>query len=394
MNQDLNIEASERLRILHILPSLGLGGAEQMATHLMIGLSRSHTVGAVGLGPASNSVPERRLTEANIPRWHLDKRQGFDFRMFASLDRVIRDFRPQVVHTHMSVQRYVFPVQSRMRGATVIHTMHNLAEYETDAFGRLVHWVAFRNGVLPIGISREVSASVKRVYGLECRAVIPNCVPVEAYQRGGEDRLKWREREGFGPDAIVFTCVGRLEPQKNPHLLLQAMSKVQDPRAHLVFLGEGGLGKQLASEAGSLNLGGRVHFLGKRNDVPSVLAGSDVFVLGSSWEGNPLSVMEAMASGLPVVSTAVGGVPELVRSGEDGILVRAGDCAAFADAMKVLLDDSQKRLSMADAARTRALREFRLERMVQGYEDLYKETVTPLRNTQTKAARTWTATQA
>ena len=172
---------SAPLRILHVTPTLTVGGAEQMATHLMIGLSESHTVGAVGLFPAAQSAVERRLAEADIPKWHLNKRAGFDPRMFASLNGVFREFRPDVVHTHMAVQRYVFPVLLRNRAVVAIHTVHNLAEHETDAFGRLVHWFAFRNHVLPIGISQEVSASVKRMYGLECKAVIPNCIPVENY---------------------------------------------------------------------------------------------------------------------------------------------------------------------------------------------------------------------
>ena len=157
---------SEGLRVLHILPSLSVGGAEQMAAHLMIGLSRSHTVGAVGLLPAANSIIERRLAKAGIRTWHLDKRAGFDPRMFSSLSRIFRKFQPEVVHTHMAVQRYVFPLLLRERVGAAFHTIHSLAEHETDAFGRLVHWFAFRHHVLPIAVSREVAASVKRVYRL------------------------------------------------------------------------------------------------------------------------------------------------------------------------------------------------------------------------------------
>src|SRR5579864_3289513 len=155
--------ASQRLRVLHVMPSLDVGGAEQMATHLMVGLSRSYDVGAVALYPEANSTTERRLADAHIPMWHLDKPFGFDPRMFASLGRVFREFQPQIVHTHLAVQRYVFPVLLR-RHTVVVHTMHNLAEHETDAFGRLVHWFAFRRNVLPVAISLEVSASVKRTY--------------------------------------------------------------------------------------------------------------------------------------------------------------------------------------------------------------------------------------
>lgn len=391
------------LRILHITPTLTVGGAEQMATHLMVGLSKSHAVGsnavgshvvgAVGLFPEAQSAVERRLAEADIPKWHLDKRFGFDPRMFSSLDRVFREFRPDVVHTHMAVQRYVFPVLLRHPKVVAIHTVHNLAEHETDAFGRLVHRFAFRNRVLPIGISREVSASVKRMYGLECRAVIPNCIPVEQYRHNPEDRLRWREQYGFSPDDVVFTCVGRLEPQKNPLLLLQAFAELGDSRAHLVLSGEGSLHKSLEAYVRKHNLSERVHLIGKQSDIPSVLAASDMFVLSSDWEGNPLAVMEAMAAGLPVIATHVGGVPELVQSGDQGILVPAGDQIKFANAMQTLLENAETRRTMGCAAQVRAAREFRVERMVEGYANLYREVVKRARGKQAKSLTRWAATQ-
>jgi len=373
------------------MPTLTVGGAEQMAAHLMIGLSQSHTVGAVGLFPAADSPVERRLERANIPQWHLNKRPGFDPGMFSSLSRVLREFQPHVVHTHMAVQRYVFPILLRNRIAAAVHTIHNLAEHETDAFGRLVHWFAFRNQVMPIGISQEVAASVSRFYGMQCRAVIPNCIPVEHYANSSSDGLVWRERHGIHPDAIVFTSVARLEPQKNPLLALKALSKMGNARAHLVLLGDGSLREQVAEYVQSNDLASRVHLLGKQNDIPNILAASDVFVLGSNWEGNPLAVMEAMAAGLPVIATEVGGVPELVRSGEEGILVRAGDWSAFADAMQELLNDSEKRIAMGHAARTRAFNEFRVERMVQQYADLYQEAVTKSRRTRSRQMNNWAA---
>lgn len=387
------VSLSERLRILHIMPTLTVGGAEQMAAHLMIGLSQTHTVGAVGLFPEANSPVERRLAHADIPQWHLNKRAGFDPGMFSALSRVFREFRPHVVHTHMAVQRYVFPILLANRSVAAVHTIHNLAEHETDVFGRLVHWFAFRSRVLPIGISQEVAASIARFYGMPCKTVIPNCIPVEQYSDSSATRAHWRESQGLAADAVVFTSVARLEPQKNPLLALKALSTLSDPRAHLLILGEGSLQEQVATYVRSNDLAGRVHLLGKQNNIPSMLAASDVFVLGSDWEGNPLAVMEAMAAALPVIATGVGGVPELVRDGEDGILVRAGDWSAFAEAMRALLDDPQKRTAMGAAAQTRAFSEFRVERMVQRYADLYQEAVMTTRGTRHRDLNGWAASR-
>jgi glycosyltransferase involved in cell wall biosynthesis len=361
-----------RIRVLHILPSFGVGGAEQMAAHLMTGISRSRNVAAASLYPSQNSTIENRLRGAGIPLWHLGKHDGFDPRMFAALDRVVRRTRPHVVHTHMSVLRYALPGLLLRAVPVVIHTLHNLAEHETDAFGRLVNWFAFRGRVLPIAISQEVAASMKRVYRLDCHAIVPNGIPVERYRGSPEDRIRWRARERFAQDAVLFTCVGRLEPQKNPLMLLRAFAALDDPRAHLVMLGEGSLRDELITFIRERELGERVHLLGKRMDIPECIAASDVFALSSNWEGNPLAVMEAMAGGLPVIGTSVGGVPELVRSGQHGFLVSPGNDTAFADAMRILLNNVDKRLAMAEAARVHAEQAFDVEGMVRGYTAIYE----------------------
>lgn len=362
---------SERLRVLHMVPSFSVGGAEQFVGHLMVGLSETHDVFGVGLSPARNSPIEAKLERANIPLWHLGKRPGFDPRMFSCVDRVLRQIRPHVVHTHMSVLRYALPSVLRRRIPVVLHTLNNVAEHETDAFGRALQWFAFRGAVLPVAVSREVAASVKRVYGVECKAMIPNCIPVENYRRILDERIRWREKEGFDRDAILFTCVGRLEPQKNPLLLVKAFAALNHARIHLIMLGEGSLRETLAAYIREHGLERRVHLLGKRNEVPECLAASDVFVLSSNWEGNPLAVMEAMAAGLPIIGTTVGGVPELVESGQQGILVPPGDCAAFTEAMRTVLNNPEKRMAMANAAYARAMAAFNVERMAQGYESIY-----------------------
>jgi glycosyltransferase involved in cell wall biosynthesis len=363
---------SEKLRILQIVPSFGVGGAEQMAGHLMAGLAESVDVAAATLGPATGSPIEKRLLQAGIPLWHMGKRKGFEPGIFFSLDRILRQVRPHVVHTHLSVLRYALPGLCWRRIPVVVHTMHNMAEHEADGIGRMVQWLAFRGLVLPVAISREVAASFQRVYRLECKTVVPNCIPVDDYRRLPAARALWRKREGLEPDAIVFACVGRLEPQKNPLLLLQSFAALNDPRTRLILCGDGSLSEPLAAYTKANGLEGRVRFLGKRNDIPECLAASDVFVLSSNWEGNPLAVMEAMAAGLPVISTAVGGVPELVQSGTHGLLAPAGDCAAFTNAMRVLADDPSTRAAMASAARARATADFALERMAHGYMSLYR----------------------
>jgi glycosyltransferase involved in cell wall biosynthesis len=368
----MNPEPNCCLRIVQVLPSFGVGGAENMAAHLMAGLSADHEVTAVALYSGSPSPIEERLRLARVNIRRLGKRRGLDLRMFPALDRVIRETSPHVVHTHLSVLRYVFPVLARRRVPLAVHTLHNTAERESDGAGRLIQRIAFRRTVVPVAISQEGASSFKRVYRRECAAIIANCIPIGDFQRSEEAGKSWREQRGLPVEAIVFCCVGRLEPQKNPLGLLAAFAMLNDSRTHLILLGDGELRTSMADAIRSMNLERRVHLLGKRNDIPECLAASDAFVLASNWEGSPLAVMEAMAAGLPVVSTGVGGIPELIDHQREGVLVGPGDIAGLMRAMRSLTVDPLRRRALGAAARLRARNEFGVDSMTRNYAMLYR----------------------
>jgi glycosyltransferase involved in cell wall biosynthesis len=140
-----------------------------------------------------------------------------------------------------------------------------------------------------------------------------------------------------------------------------------------VLVGEGELRANLEEQAKKLNVAGKVHFLGLRSDIPDVLGAMDAFVLSSDYEGNPLSVLEAMASGLPIVSTAVGGVPKLFEGGNEGFLLAPGDCQGLAKSMNSLLKYEAAREFMGAAAATRAGKNYDVANMVHAYEGVYED---------------------
>jgi glycosyltransferase involved in cell wall biosynthesis len=221
--------------------------------------------------------------------------------------------------------------------------------------------VAIRRGVRSVAISREVARSYREVYGRDPDTIIPNGVDLALAGAG------WRYEQGFTADDVLVVSVARLSPQKNPLLLIDALP--DDPRCHLILVGDGELRGEVQRRAGP-----RVHCLGVRSDIGRTLADCDVFALASDYEGLPVAVIEAMAAGRPVVATAVGGVPELIENGVHGFLVQAGDVAGLRRAIAALVCDPQLRQKLGENARERA-REFSAGRMIAAYAALFEQLV-------------------
>jgi glycosyltransferase involved in cell wall biosynthesis len=366
------------VRVLQILSDLGPGGGERMPAHLMRTLNRRRfEVRAVSLYDEARVVGsdlKELLAQDEVPVWNLGKRPGFDPRMFTRIDGALRRFRPDVVHTHVQTLRYALLPMLYRGVPAMVHTVHNLAEREVDRPSIWLHRLAFRRGVVPVAIGQEVAASISRVYGIRGFPLINHGIPVEVYDRPREAREVWRRREGFAPEDTIFVCVAQFRPQKNHRLLLEAFAKgaAAHPRVHLLLVGWGSPETQLRKQVEALGLRRRVHFMGLRTDIPEVLAASDVFVLSSDYEGNPLAVMEAMSAGKPVISTSVGGVPELIKNGSSGLLIPQADSEALAQAVNRLATNAQMRKAMGTVAAKCATERFSVETMTEAYEKLYE----------------------
>jgi glycosyltransferase involved in cell wall biosynthesis len=186
------------------------------------------------------------------------------------------------------------------------------------------------------------------------------------------DRHSIRHDLGLNPAAPVVTIVAALRPEKNHEMFLEVAgrvaAKVNDAR--FLIVGDGPRRHSLEELAAGLGVANRVHFLGSRGDVARILAASDVFTLTSHNEANPVSILEALSTGCPVVATRVGSVPETVIHGKTGLLVEPGESAAFADCLTELIHDPLRRRRMGDAGRRRVVESWSIETMVHGYEQL------------------------
>lgn len=378
----------KKLKVLHIVPMLGPGGAERVAVDIVMGLNRQRFEAAVvSIWGRVGCELENSLDHSDVGVEYLGKGAGFDGRIYRKLHRVLKNYRPDIVHTHLQVLRYALPSLLLLKPPSVLHTVHNLAEREVEPKGQFIQRYAFKHGVIPIAVSDQVARSLRRLYKIPFCRVIANGIPTDHFSCPRVLRKEWRARVGFADDHVLFVCVARFAAQKNHTLLLKAFQRgpASGPNAHLLLVGEGILQEKLEAQAESLGLARRVHFLGLRTDIPEVLAAADVFVLSSDWEGNPLSIMEAMAAGLPVVTTAVGGIPDLLANGREGFLVPRGDAQAFSGAMTLLLREPETRRSIGIAGALRARESFDVSRMLHAYEELYERLMERARRPKTES---------
>jgi glycosyltransferase involved in cell wall biosynthesis len=376
MNSPLVSEGKHIL--FQIISSLVPAGAERLVVHLLEYVDRGRFAPVcICLGSPLGSHLEARVQQLGVPLHFLGKGDKMSFEVLRKLDALFRQYRPAVVHTHLLALNYAYPLMIRYRTPARLYTVHNLAEKDIGLrTAPMVRALAFRyriGGVVPVAIAEEVRASIQRVYGYPDPPLIPNGIPTDEYAPDSDTRAQWRQAHGIEPRATVVTHIGRFAFQKNHALLVEAFAQVRsNAPLYLLLVGGGELESAVREQVAGLGLQERVRFLGIRSDVADILRASDAFVLSSRWEGNPMSVMEAMAAGLPVVSTAVGGVPELVREGETGLLVPSEDTGALARAVQVLVDDPVRRQAMGAAARQHAIAHFDIRHTVRGYEQLYE----------------------
>ena len=361
------------IRVLEVLATLKRAGAERMVVSLAKRLDPARfQTSVVSLFDAFPGGFEPELESTRIPLWHLGKRPGLDLRMIPRLRRVLREFEPTVIHTHSYVLRYTLPASLALPAKAMVHTVHNLAEHESDFTGRLIHRLAFGRRVATVAVGDVVARSYRDLYGAEPAAMIRNGIDTAAFQQPGL-RQPWRSRHGFVEGDFLVVSAARLDPQKNPLGLIAAFATAfaTQPHAHLLLAGDGSLRAECGEKAAQLGLAARVHFLGATQDIAAVLAASDVFALASDYEGTPLAAIEAMAAGLPIVATAAGGVPELVVDGLTALLAPVGDMDCLATELARLGRDARLRVMMGQVGRLRSA-EFGVDAMVSAYASLFE----------------------
>jgi glycosyltransferase involved in cell wall biosynthesis len=348
------------LKILWAIKGLGPGGAET----LLVSAARVADRRRLQFD-ACYVVPWKQQLvgdlEAEGVRVHaLSRGRTVDRAWPLRLRSLIRDGRYDVVHAHSplvaAAARLAALSLPPARRPGLVTTEHSVWQ-QLQPLTRLANAATCSLDDVRLAVSRPVHESMWRPFRRGVEVLLHGIVPSDtAVAPGTRDRM--RSDLGLPGDAVVACTVANLRAQKGYEDLLSAARKVTEATDKVYFLsvGQGVQEQELRQRHAELGLGDRFRFLGHRTDVMQILAASDIFVMSSRFEGFPVAVMEAMSTGLPVVATRVGGLPDAVTSGVDGILTPPADPASLADAILRLAEQPEDRRRMAAAATTKAER--------------------------------------
>jgi glycosyltransferase involved in cell wall biosynthesis len=374
-----------RVRVVTFVDFLScFGGAEHLALLIATRLDpeRFDSILCVSrwplTGPWKNDPSARQaldILEASpacfLP---LKRRRKVDVAALARLERFLRREGVDVLHAHKFGSNVWGTLVGRLARVPVVLAHEHTWSYEGQPLRRFLDRELIARGATRfIAVSREDRRRMSEVEGIDPDRTlfIPNGVLSSPAPSGRDVRAEL----GIAPDAPVIGAVGVLRAQKALHVVLRALVTLRErwPAIRLLIVGDGPERAGLEALAAELGVVDAVAFLGHRGDVPDVLRALDVAVSCSDFEGSPLAVMEYMDAALPIVATAVGGVPDLIESGVHGLLVPRGEPQALADAIAQALGEPERSRKMGARARERRRSEFDIDTLVRRLEALYLE---------------------
>jgi glycosyltransferase involved in cell wall biosynthesis len=363
------------MKILWLAKGLGPGGAERLLVAMAGTLDNARfRVQAAYLLPGKTHLVEE-LAAAGVPSMCLGGGSPYDLRWALRLRRLVVDDAIDIVHVHApyvaAVARPVLRSLGRRRPA-VVYTEHN----SWDGYGRATRWANALTYPLDdarVTVSPAALASIPRLFRGHTEVLVHG-VDLDAVRSHLTARARLREELGVDDDTTVAVTIANLRHHKDYPTLLHAARIVKDSGANVRFaaVGQGPLEQEIRALAGQLGLAESFQLLGYRDDALDVLGAGDVFVLSSLAEGYPVSLMEALALGLPVVATAVGGIPDAVHQGVEGVLVPPSRPDLLAEAVLEIARDPDRRSSLAAGAAAAAWR-FDIRRATARIEAAYDE---------------------
>jgi glycosyltransferase involved in cell wall biosynthesis len=372
-----------RIQVVTLIDLIGpIGGAERLAVLLAKGYDPAKVRSTIVVSRLDRDDPEhevmfdsvRELEDAGVTVVGLARQATKDLRPWRRFGALLRDLPADVLHTHKFGSNVWGTAIGRLARTPVVVAHEHTWSFEGMPVRRFLdREVIGRFADAFVAVSREDRRRMIEIERIKPEKVvyIPNGAPPSPGATGADVRAPL----GIAPDAPVVVSVGMLRRQKAFEVLVAAAGPLRErhPDVQVLIVGYGDCEDELTALIAEQGLVGTVRLVGHRDDVPDLLRAADVAVCSSDYEGMPISVLEYMEAGLPTVSTRVGGIPDMIDDGVEGVLVEPRDPAALAAALGDLLDDPDRRRAMGARAAARRQAEFGIDTMVGRLEELYRE---------------------
>lgn len=368
-------------RILYIIGGGEFGGAEQHVLGLVKSLDQSEWAPHVAVFYEGELA--ERLRHLHIPVTVLTSGKVTSLAGIIPVRRLIREFKPSIIHTHGVRANLSGRLGNKAEGypAKVITTIHSLLSLDYPVFWKRFLFDRLEKWTWPyVDQFIIVSGAMKKILvqeGLPEKktAIIHNAIELPEVPLQRPEHSSLREELGLPQDTVVVGTVARLHKVKGHSYLIQAISKLKNsyPNVHYVWAGGGELYDSLLDEVKSTGLQNVIHLLGPRQDVQELLPQFDLFVLPSLYEGFGLAALEAMMAGVPVIATAVGGLPEFINDGHDGLLVPPQDVDALYEALNKSFSSPEQMREMGKEAQAKVSEHNSLQRLVGETSGIYKK---------------------
>lgn len=381
---------SRPIKVMQLALSLTIGGTEKLVYDIVRRVDKQTVAPIICCLDEFGHFGERLQAEG-FQVYTLSRTPGIDWQMIPKLAHIIEQEQVDVIHAQqyspffyavLSVLYY--RIALRKPAPKLLYTEHGIFyPYRRKFKHVLLNPILCQFADEIVAISKSLKANMVKYENFPERRieVVYNGIELDRFAHVSVDSAAKRASLGLPPQAQVIGIVARLNQVKNHPMLLRAFKRImaQQPDAYLLIIGDGPEEAKLKALAESLQVTDRAWFLGPRSDVAELLQILDVYALSSFSEGTSVSILEAMASGLPVVTTRVGGNPEVVREPETAFLVESDNDEQMAAKLLELLRDPALRGKMGQAGKARAYAEFAQEKMVSAYTAMYQKLAAPCR---------------
>ena len=299
-----------RIKVLQITPSFGVGGAEKLVLEYLLNNNKENMqMKAVSLYGSSNTVYDHIIKESGLDVVYLDKKPGIDISISKKLYRIISEFEPDVIHSHLHVMKYLIYSIIRYKDVKVFHTIHSEPSKDAKGIEKVFNKIAFKNyKVIPIALSQELGNKNNKYYRISTTKILRNGINLSLFKKDEKKRNEIRKILSLNDSTFVVGHVGRFDKYKNQEFVINVFDKLRSytDDLHLLLIGDGELRNQIKEVVKERKLSRYVSFLGTRADIPDLYNAMDVFLFPSLYEGFPITLIEAQATGIKcVISDAI-----------------------------------------------------------------------------------------